>query len=187
MKKRILLGEERLIEEISIKSRIGAEALYDMYSKSLYGAILKIVRNKEIAEDVLQNSFIKIWYSFAMYNAEKGRLFTWMLCITRNLARDTIRSNYYQQYLNTDPIECYNEKIEQHDTRIFKVDIQCIKLNIDNLKKDHKDILNLIYFKGYTHSEVANELDIPKGTVKSRYRLGINILRGIFREPASRL
>lgn len=183
MKKRIFLCEEELIKAISSKSRIGAEALYHMYSGSLYGVIFKMVRNTEIAEDVLQQSFIKIWYSFEMYHAEKGRLFTWMLCISRNLALDTMRSKQYKQYLNTDPIEFYDEKNEPFQNTVLKMDINCIKRNVENLKKDHRDILNLIYFEGFTHSEVAGELHIPLGTVKTRCRIAINTLRKIFKEP----
>jgi len=187
MKKRISLSEEKLIEAIGIKSRIGAEALYDMYSSTLYWAILKIVKNREISEDVLQKSFIKIWYSFEKYNAKKGRLFTWMLCLTRNLAKDTLRSNQYRRYLATEPIEYYNEKIEQPEYVFSMADIQSIKLEMGNLNKSQRDILDLIYFKGCTHTEAADELNVPLGTVKTRLGAGLHILKGIYKEPSNTL
>src|ERR1700753_3568396 len=100
MSKRIThLPEKKLIEEMKAQSRIGAEALYDMYSRSLFGVLLKIVNDDYLAEDLLQQSFIKIWYSVANYNDTRGRLFTWMIAITRNMARDCLRSKTYHQGL----------------------------------------------------------------------------------------
>jgi RNA polymerase sigma factor (sigma-70 family) len=180
MKTRKALSEDKLIEAIKCKSRIGAEALYDMYANTLYGIIVKIVCNDEIAEDLLQDSLIKIWDSFDNYDAAKGRLFTWMICIARNLTKDTLRSKQYRQRLITETIECQPGMIAQNNYVVFNTDTIGVRPWLDHLKKDQKDILDLIYFKGYTHSEVAEELHIPLGTVKTRCRMAINILRGIY-------
>ena len=81
-----------MIAALGKREKIAAEALYDMYSASLFGVISRIVIDTDTAEDVLQDTFVKIWNSFASYSAEKGRLFTWMVNIARNLAIDKIRS-----------------------------------------------------------------------------------------------
>ncbi len=180
------LTEEKLIEALKSKNRIGAEALYDMYSKSLFGVLLKMVNDQELAENLLQQSFLKIWRSIDCYDAAKGRLFTWMIAITKNLGRDSLRSRMYHQRLVTDPLEFHSDHIEKQDPVVLNMDTIGIKAWVDNLKKDHKDVLNLIYYKGYTHKEVAEELDIPLGTVKTRCRTAICILRGRFDDPVAR-
>jgi RNA polymerase sigma factor (sigma-70 family) len=181
-KQKIVMSENNLIDAIRMKSSAGAAALYDMYSKTLYGVIVNIVCNKEMSEDVCQETFIRIWNSFDKYDAAKGRLFTWMSCIARNIAKDALRSRQYSQYNNTITIENLAERIEQEHLVIFDTDKIGIKLWTEHLNKNQKDILDLIYFKGYTHAEVANELDMPLGTVKSRCRIGLLKLRGIYNE-----
>jgi len=185
--RKVLLSEEKLIEAMQIKSRIGSIALYDMYSKTLYGYIIRMIDNQEMAEDACHDSLIKIWNSFDSYDASKGRLFTWMLAITRNIAKDTLRSRRYKQYLQTVPIEHHIEMIEQRNNVLLNTDTIGIKPWLENLKKDQQDILNLVYFKGYTHNEVANELQIPLGTVKTRCRMGIKVLRGIYNDSNSKV
>ena len=83
LKTKITLSEPELVHAILEKDKNGAEALYDMYSSSLYGVIFRIVQHQEIAEDLLQDTFIRIWNSFSSYDAAKGRLFTWMVNVAR--------------------------------------------------------------------------------------------------------
>ncbi|MDB5132822.1 MAG: sigma-70 family polymerase sigma factor [Mucilaginibacter sp.] len=175
-----ILPENDLIKAIKNKSRIGAETLYDMYAKSLYGIIIKVVKNKEIAEDTLQKTFLKIWDSFEHYNASKGRLFTWMLAVTTNTVRDTLRSLHYRQHINTDSIDGHVAEIEERYYSVYNIDTIGARLLIDKLKEEHKHILDLIYFQGYTQSEVAKELNIPLGTVKTHCRKAIQTLRDIY-------
>ena len=94
IKTKISLSEEELVIAIRNKENVGAEALYEMYSSSLYGVIYRIIQHEEIAEDLLQDTFIRIWNSFSSYDSTKGRLFTWMVNIARNISIDkTINSS----------------------------------------------------------------------------------------------
>ncbi|RYD87207.1 MAG: sigma-70 family RNA polymerase sigma factor, partial [Sphingobacteriales bacterium] len=95
-KRKISLSEEDLIQALRNREKIAVEALYDMYSASLYGVIVRIVTEEAVAEDVLQETFVKIWNSFASYSADKGRLFTWMVNIARNLSIDKVRSKDFR-------------------------------------------------------------------------------------------
>jgi RNA polymerase sigma factor (sigma-70 family) len=174
------LSEENLVYEISIKSRLGAETFYDMYSSNLYGIIFKIVNNKELAEDLLQQVLMKVWGSIDSYDITRGRLFTWMLTIARNMAKDMLRSRQYVQSLMTDDIDHYIPQIDKSFHVIFNNDVLFIKSMVTRLKKDQKEIIDLIYFKGYTQQEAAEELSLPLGTVKTRCRAAINSLRVIF-------
>jgi RNA polymerase sigma factor (sigma-70 family) len=171
------LSEDQLILAISNRSRIGAEALYDMYSASLFKVIYNIVKQQEHAEDVLQQTFIKIWQSIGGYQTQKGRLYTWMITIARNLSKDSLRTKAYHNQQKNSDIETAGYDIDkQHNTSI-NINTFGVKDFLNKLKKEHKEILNLIYFQGYTHVEVADELGIPVGTVKTRWKAGIKTLR----------
>lgn len=179
---KITMAEDELLKAIQFRSRTGATALYDMYADSLFGIINRIVKNKEMAEDVLQESFIRIWDSFDQYDASKGRFFTWISAVARNKAKDALRSRQHSEHAHTAPLEDNAEKIDRDNQINFNTDIVGIKLWTASLKKTQRDILDLIYFKGYTHAEVASNLNIPLGTVKGRCRKGLSILRNIYSE-----
>lgn len=178
--KKISLPEEALIEALLLKQRIGAEALYSMYSSSLMGVISRIIIDTEIAEDVLQETLVKIWNSISQYSTTKGRLFTWMVHIARNMAIDKVRSKDYRNHAkNQDLDNLVNTYVTQRNVT-NKPEHLGIKELVTKLKPDQYKIVDLIYFKGYTHIEVAQELSIPLGTVKTRLRMGIIELRKYF-------
>ena len=179
-KRKTALSEPDLIQAISSKSNIGAEALYDMYSSSLYGIIYRIVKHDEIAEDLLQETFVKIWNSFSSFDSEKGRLFTWMVNIARNLSIDKIRSKDFRNNSKNQDIENTVNFIDEQRSTVINPETMGVKDLVDQLKPDQKSILDLVYFRGYTHVEAADELGIPLGTVKTRLRTAIITLRTFF-------
>jgi len=177
---KISLSEEELIAALRNRERIAAEALYDMYSASLYGVISRIVIDTAIAEDVLQDTFIKIWNSFASYSSDKGRLFTWMVNIARNLAIDKIRSKDFKNQNKNQELENNVTFIDEQRNTAYKPELMGIKDLVETLKPEQKSILDLVYFKGYTHVEAADELGVPLGTIKTRLRMAIVQLRKFF-------
>ena len=179
-KKRTTLSETDLIHALRQKDTIGAEALYDMYSSSLYGIIYRIVQHEELAEDLLQETFVKIWNSFASYDSKKGRLFTWMANLARNLSIDKIRSKDFRNNSKNQDIENTVNFIDEQKSISINPDLLGIKDLVHQLKPDQKSILDLVYFRGYTHVEAAEELGIPLGTVKTRLRMAIITLRKFF-------
>ena len=162
------------------REKIAVEALYDMYSSSLYGVISRIIIDTATAEDVLQETFVKIWHSFTSYSTEKGRLFTWMVNIARNLAIDKIRSKDYKNQNKNQELENNVTFIDEQRNTVYKPELMGIKDLVQTLKPDQKIILELVYFKGYTHVEAADELGIPLGTIKTRLRMAIQQLRKHF-------
>jgi len=162
------------------REKIAVEALYDMYSSSLYGVISRIITDTAIAEDILQETFVKIWHSFASYSAEKGRLFTWMVNIARNLAIDKIRSKDFKNQNKNREIENNVAFIDEQRNIAYKPDLVGVKDLVQTLRPDQQSIIDLVYFKGYTHVEAAEELGIPLGTIKTRLRMGIQELRKHF-------
>lgn len=151
-----------------------------MYSSSLYGIIYRVVQHQELAEDILQETFIKIWHSFTSFDPEKGRLFTWMVNIARNLSIDKIRSKDFRNNSKNQDLENTVNSIDEQRNTAINPEILGVKDLVDKLKPDQKTILDLIYFRGYTHVEAADELGIPLGTVKTRLRMGIITLRKYF-------
>lgn len=179
-KSKISLSEEELIAALQRQDKIAAEALYDMYSASLFGVIIRIVQNNEIAEDLLQETFVKIWNSFQSYSSDKGRLFTWMVNIARNLSIDKIRSKDYKNQTKNHELEINVTSIDANLNTTYKPELLGVKDLVDKLKPEQKIILDLVYFKGYTHLEAADELSIPLGTIKTRLRMAIIQLRKYF-------
>jgi RNA polymerase sigma factor (sigma-70 family) len=179
-KQKITLSEEELVRALGHREKIAIEALYDMYSASLFGVISRIVIDEATAEDVLQDTFVKIWNSFTSYSSEKGRLFTWMVNIARNLAIDKIRSKDFKNNNKNQELENNVTFIDEQRNTVYKPELLGIKDLVETLKPDQKSIVDLIYFKGYTHVEAAEELDIPLGTIKTRLRMAIQQLRKHF-------
>jgi RNA polymerase sigma-70 factor (ECF subfamily) len=179
-KRKISLSEDDLVLALRNREKIAIEALYDMYSSSLFGVISRIIIDTATAEDVLQETFVKIWHSFASYSTEKGRLFTWMVNIARNLAIDKIRSKDFKNQNKNQELENNVTFIDEQRNTVYKPELLGIKELVETLKPEQKSILDLVYFKGYTHVEAADELGIPLGTIKTRLRMAIQQLRKHF-------
>jgi RNA polymerase sigma factor (sigma-70 family) len=179
-KHKLSLTEEELVLALQRHDKIGAEALYDMYSASLYGVIVRIVIDTATAEDVLQEAFVKIWHSSTSYSPDKGRLFTWIVNIARNLAIDKIRSKDFKNQFKNQELENNVGYIDEHNSTVYKPELVGVKDLVNTLRPEQKSILDLIYFKGYTHTEAAEELGMPLGTIKTRLRMAIQQLRKHF-------
>jgi RNA polymerase sigma factor (sigma-70 family) len=179
-KRKISLSEEELVSALRNREKVAIEALYDMYSASLFGVISRIITDTAVAEDVLQETFVKIWNSFSGYSAEKGRLFTWMVNIARNLSIDKVRSKDYKNQNKNQELENNVAFIDEQRNTVYKPELLGIKDLVSTLKPEQKSILDLVYFKGYTHVEAADELGVPLGTIKTRLRMAIQQLRKHF-------
>lgn len=174
-------NEEELIYLLQSKDKSAFEYLYDNYSAALFGIIFKMLENRELAEDVLQEAFVKIWKNFSNYDNTKGRLFTWMLNITRNLTIDTIRSKGYKKQAKIQSAENAVDNISDNTNTAASFDAIGIRKHLTLLKNDQKQIIDLAYFGGFTQDEISKHLDIPLGTVKTRMRTAIIELRKILR------
>lgn len=181
-KRKTIIDEENLVLLLQSKDQRGFSILYDNYSSALYGVILKIVRTEEIAADVMQDSFVKIWKNIEGYNRTKGTLFTWMLNVARNTAIDKIRSQDFQNSQRNQDLDSTVEIIDNQASSQFDVDAIGLKKIVENLRPEHRQMIDLLYFQGYTQAEVAEEFGIPLGTVKTRVKAAIVQLRQYFVE-----
>ena len=169
--------EEELVALLRNKDQQAFGYLYDNYSAALNGIIYKMVEDKELSEDILQDAFIKIWNNFPSYDNTKGRLFTWMLNITRNLTIDTLRSKGYKKQQKIQNNENSVNNFSDSSANIERFDSLGIRKHLSGLKNDQKVILDMAYFSGFTQDEIAKSLSIPLGTVKTRMRTAILELR----------
>ncbi len=178
---KLFLEEPELVIALKQQKKIGAEALYSMYSASLMGIIQRVISDNEIAEDVLQEGLVKIWNSIQHYDPAKGRLFTWMVNVVRNLSIDKVRSKDYRNHSKNQDLENHVNSIDIQRNSENKPELIGVKDLLQKLKPEQKIIVEMIYFQGYTHVEVAEELSMPLGTVKTRLRMGITELRKYFK------
>jgi len=151
--------------------------LYDNYAAALNGIIYRLVEDKELAEDILQEAFVKIWNNFSSYDSAKGRLFTWMINLTRNLTIDTLRSKGYKKQRKISSDENSVSNYSDNSITVEKFDALGIRKQLSNLKPEQRSIIDLAYFNGYTQDEISKEMGIPLGTVKTRMRSAILELR----------
>jgi RNA polymerase sigma-70 factor, ECF subfamily len=170
-------SEQELVALLLQRNSQAFSYLYDNYSPALFGIISQIVPDRELASDVLQEVFINIWKKIGSYDDTKGRLFTWMLNIARNAAIDKVRSRSYQDSLKNQPLsENVNNTAPESAIGPQVADIGLKKM-INKLKDDYRVLIDLSYFQGFTHEEIAKMLNIPLGTVKTRIRSALIQLR----------
>jgi RNA polymerase sigma factor (sigma-70 family) len=167
--------EAELVALLQARSQPGFSYLYDHYSGALYTAILAVVDDADLANDVLQEVFINIFKRIDAYDAARGRLYTWMLNIARNAAIDMVRSKGYKQMRQNR--EATDAVYELSGSTQMPVDQIGLRKMVGSLKQELKEVLELAYFGGYTQDEISELLQLPLGTVKTRVRTALKQLR----------
>ena len=170
---------ETLILKFQQKDEKAFEALYNMYSDSMHGVIFNIVRDNDIAEELMQDVFIKAWNNASSYSAEKGRFFTWILNIARNAAIDKTRSKAFKNSKKNLDAEYFVDILQNSESLDNKTDAIGIGKFVSKLAKKCIEVIELLYFQGYTQKEASEELNIPIGTIKTHNRNCIKELRDI--------
>lgn len=173
------ISDQEIVALLQSRDERGIDALYNQYGDYVMGLIFKIIGHNDLSEIVLQDTFLKVWNKIDSFSFEKGRFFSWLMNIARNTAIDMLRSKNYKQMLQLISLESVTNKKESFimNSRVELLDVRDF---VSKLDPKAKVVIELVYFKGYTGSEVANELGIPLGTVKSRIRKGFKDLRSLF-------
>lgn len=171
------MTQEQLLAMIAQKEGRAYTHMYNMYSKSLFAVISNMIKDKEEAEDVLQESFVKIWKNIDSYTESKGRFYTWILNVARNTAIDKLRSKGFNNSRKNLPSDNFVHLLEDSSRMTYRIDAIGLRDFVKKLKPKCIEIINLLFFKGYTQQEASDELGIPLGTVKTQNRNCINDLR----------
>jgi len=172
--------DKQLIQLIAQKDSNALEMLYDRYEQVIYSFAYQIVKDSMAAEEVMQELFLRVWNNAGQIDFGKGKLLTWMFAVTRNLAIDHLRkrsSRLPQQSADSADMG----QIQDHTTLTEDiVELQMageqIRDALQGLSRDQQQVMDMIYYQGYTQQEVANLAAIPLGTVKGRVRLAMKQL-----------
>jgi RNA polymerase sigma-70 factor, ECF subfamily len=176
------LADEELMPLIGEKNPDAFEVFYDRHGGVAYSLAYRIVGERGAAEDVTQEAFISIWRSGARYDAARGSVRTWMLGVVRNRAIDALRSRAGRAPkldFDDDTILEHRPAAEQTESEALERETaEEVRGALGELPGEQAKVIQLAYFGGFSHSEIAGMLGVPLGTVKGRMRLGLEKIRG---------
>lgn len=171
-KHRIVEDATRLMARVRNRDAAAFEALYDEYHRLVYGVAMRMLSDVAAAEDVTQAIFLKIWSAPELF--ESGNFAGWLVRMTRNRALDLLRSKSYrhEELSETQPADDMLE-----ETAFAHIDAERVRAALAQLPHEQRDLIELGFFGGVTHEELARRTGIPLGTVKTRIRAGLRKLR----------
>ncbi|MBG8556286.1 RNA polymerase sigma factor [Hymenobacter guriensis] len=171
-------AEALLVQRLYAREETAMSVFYDRYGATLYRFLLTVVKSPAMAEDALQDALIKIWFSFASYDASRGRLFTWALQICRYQALDTLRRVHNRPCVEQQA----TGKSAAEPSTSFQPEHLDVRACLRYLRPDYQVLMELRYFDGLSQAEVAEHLDMPVGTVKTQNRAALRQLAAVWRE-----
>jgi RNA polymerase sigma-70 factor, ECF subfamily len=178
----LVLADEDLISMVEAADADAFATLYDRHSRAAFSLAYRMMGERQAAEDLAQDAFLKVWRSASSYRAERGSVRTWILSIVHNRGIDQIRSHASRRRTQ-DKIEASTPRSQPSEAfaqtwRNSQRDQ--VREALDTLPPEQLKILELAYFSGYTHVEISELLRLPLGTVKGRMRLGLKKIRTSF-------
>ena len=177
-----LTNEIELLQNVARGDRRAFEEIYDLFSGVLFSTALRVLNNREATEDVIQDVFIQIWEKAPLYDSTRGKPLTWAMTLTRNKAIDRLRSLQRRARLHEDAGK-EAESAEQFDSHNALDDVESterggiVRAALEKLNKEQRQALEMAFFGSLTHTEIADRLGEPVGTVKARIRRGMMRLR----------
>ena len=180
-------------DDVMLIGRIGAgdesalSELYNRYSQLLYAMQMRILHSVEDAEDMLQEVFLQVWNKASSYQRDKGTVYTWLVTLTRNRTIDRLRSKGFrkqQQEIDMEQLSLMDETRSgnPHNMTVLSEQQRTVVNVLQQLNNEQQQVLALAYYEGYSQSEIAEKLNVPLGTVKSRMRQGLLKMRSVLKE-----
>jgi RNA polymerase sigma-70 factor, ECF subfamily len=178
----LLLADEDLISLVQTKDAEAFAVLYDRHGRVAYSLAYRMMGERQAAEDLVQDAFLKLWRSARSYRPERGSVRTWLLSIVHNQGIDQIRSSASRRRTQ-DKVEASAPRFQPSEAFAQSwrnAQREQVRDALKTLPQEQLKVLELAYFSGYTHVEIAELLDLPLGTVKGRMRLGLKKVKDYF-------
>jgi RNA polymerase sigma-70 factor (ECF subfamily) len=178
----LLLADEDLISLVQTKDAEAFAVLYDRHGRVAYSLAYRMMGERQAAEDLVQDAFLKLWRSARSYRPERGSVRTWLLSIVHNQGIDQIRSSASRRRTQ-DKVEASAPRFQPSEAFAQSwrnAQREQVREALKTLPQEQLKVLELAYFSGYTHVEIAELLDLPLGTVKGRMRLGLKKVKDYF-------
>ncbi|MBP1992953.1 RNA polymerase sigma factor [Paenibacillus eucommiae] len=175
------LTDQELMQQIVNKNADSLKFLYERYEKPIYAFAYRMVQDPMLAEEVVQELFFRIWNAAERYDAAHGKLTSWMFTLTRNIAVDGLRKKQNRTSQHVTETEQMNRVADTGKSTEEVVEANLVgeqvREALQGLNAEQQQVLELIYFRGFTQQEVSDQHAIPLGTVKSRVRLALKQLK----------
>ncbi len=177
-------SDERLVKALAQRDVKAMEVLYDRHGSYVYSMCLRMVRDIQLAEDLTQEVFLRIWRRPELYDIGRGRFLTWLLSVARNRSIDEQRSRSRRFRFEEPPSLAVEEILaaapaaaSRQDPAVATDERIAVQSALTSLPSDQRLVIQLAYFGGFTQQEISESLGQPLGTVKTRIRLGLQKLR----------
>lgn len=182
MSENLSFNEVELIERLNARDQSALAELYQRFGAFVYGLSLRVLNNHELAEEVTQDVFLKVWNQAYRWDSTRGKVVTWLMTITRYTAIDRLRKEQRQAPNTMIPLDEIFELIGQRGSvgQAEQVDAQMLRALILQLPREQIEVIELAFYGGMSHSEIADYLTQPLGTVKSRIRIGLQRLKALW-------
>ncbi len=167
-----MVEDKALIKRLQNKDENALSIIYDNYSRALYGIIIRICKDEDVAKNLLQDTFMTIWEKSDSYDFEKGRFYTWAYRIARNKTLNFLHKP--NKLIQLEDLSVYESRKE---TETDPAEYIKLKGKIKSLDAHHQKAIELVYFNGLTHREAHEEMDVPLGTFKSYVRQALKQLQ----------
>jgi RNA polymerase sigma-70 factor (ECF subfamily) len=166
--------EQDIIDRLRNRDQRGLTYFYEQYAQALMGIIGRIIQERTIAEEVMQQTLLKVWNKIDQYEPEKSALYTWSSVIARNTALDKVRLAGYKNQKYQEDI---NDHLDANSTEQRSGDQMDTHKLLAKLEVKHRVLIEKMYLQGYSQRAISEEMDIPLGTVKTRLRSAITLMR----------
>jgi RNA polymerase sigma-70 factor (ECF subfamily) len=178
--------ELELLHQVAQQDQRALLTLYQQYGNLVYSLSLRVLRQPAMAEEVTQDIFLKLWRQPDRWNPSLGQFSSWLLTITRNAAIDRLRREGRQAPASWEQYDDPDDRLSDADSFVAReanwINGQVLRRLLQNLPPEQRQLIELAFYEGYTHSELAELLHLPLGTVKTRLRMGMQKLRILWEE-----
>jgi RNA polymerase sigma-70 factor (ECF subfamily) len=181
------LADEDLMELVRAGEVQAFEVIFDRHSTAAFSLAYRMCGRRSLAEDIVQDAFLSLWRSSSGYEPGRGSVRSWVLSVVHNRAIDAFRRQGSRDVRNVTD-EGIAERLPAPDATDVEVerrdDARQVRSALEELPPDQRQVIELAYFGGFTHTQIAEMLDLPPGTVKGRMRLGLTKMRYVLGEGA---